>query len=78
MIVSHNRDVVHDDDDDGDLIHIGHAIMTFYSALIDLLGRCAPEIHVSVFPVSAALLNHYPQIGYISNKTVPELILRLL
>ncbi|KAM4598949.1 ryanodine receptor 2 [Fundulus diaphanus] len=37
-------DAVHDSDDD--LIHIGHAIMTFYSALIDLLGRCAPEMHL--------------------------------
>ncbi|XP_065815894.1 ryanodine receptor 2 [Labrus bergylta] len=37
-------DVVQDDDDD--LIHMGHAIMTFYSALIDLLGRCAPEMHL--------------------------------
>lgn len=48
MIVSRNRDVVQDNDDD--LIHMGHAIMTFYSALIDLLGRCAPEMHVSVSP----------------------------
>lgn len=46
MIVSCNRDVVQDGDDD--VIHMGHAIMTFYSALIDLLGRCAPEMHVSV------------------------------
>lgn len=45
VIVSCNRDVVQDNDDD--LIHMGHAIMTFYSALIDLLGRCAPEMHVS-------------------------------
>uniref|UniRef100_A0A671YWR5 Ryanodine receptor 2 n=1 Tax=Sparus aurata TaxID=8175 RepID=A0A671YWR5_SPAAU len=36
--------VVQDNDDD--LIHMGHAIMTFYSALIDLLGRCAPEMHL--------------------------------
>lgn len=36
-------------DSDDDRIHMGHAIMTFYSALIDLLGRCAPETHVSVF-----------------------------
>ncbi len=36
------------DDEDDDVIHMGHAIMTFYSALIDLLGRCAPETHVSV------------------------------
>lgn len=46
MIVPCNRDVVQDSDDD--VIHMGHAIMTFYSALIDLLGRCAPEMHVSV------------------------------
>ncbi|XP_075894426.1 ryanodine receptor 2 [Nelusetta ayraudi] len=31
---------------DDDLIHMGHAILTFYSALIDLLGRCAPEMHL--------------------------------
>ncbi|KAM7408499.1 hypothetical protein PAMA_002295 [Pampus argenteus] len=37
-------DLVQDNDDD--LIHMGHAIMTFYSALIDLLGRCAPEMHL--------------------------------
>lgn len=28
-------------------LHLGNAIMSFYSALIDLLGRCAPEMHVS-------------------------------
>ncbi|KAF3708096.1 Ryanodine receptor 2 [Channa argus] len=33
-------------DSDGDFVHMGHAIMTFYSALIDLLGRCAPEMHL--------------------------------
>lgn len=27
-------------------MHLGHAIMSFYAALIDLLGRCAPEMHV--------------------------------
>ncbi|XP_062257090.1 ryanodine receptor 2 [Platichthys flesus] len=37
-------DVVQDPDDD--LVHMGHAIMSFYSALIDLLGRCAPEMHL--------------------------------
>nr|XP_046257248.1 ryanodine receptor 2 isoform X2 [Scatophagus argus] len=37
-------DVVQNNNDD--LIHMGHAIMTFYSALIDLLGRCAPEMHL--------------------------------
>ncbi|XP_053730272.1 ryanodine receptor 2 [Synchiropus splendidus] len=35
------QDIIQDSDDD--LIHMGHAIMSFYSALIDLLGRCAPE-----------------------------------
>ncbi|KAI4887181.1 hypothetical protein NFI96_021277, partial [Prochilodus magdalenae] len=34
------------DDEDDDIIHMGHAVMTFYSALIDLLGRCAPEMHL--------------------------------
>ncbi|XP_078788602.1 ryanodine receptor 2 isoform X2 [Oryzias latipes] len=33
-------------DKDDDRIQMGHAIMTFYSALIDLLGRCAPETHL--------------------------------
>ncbi|XP_070398109.1 ryanodine receptor 2 isoform X1 [Nothobranchius furzeri] len=36
--------VVQENDDD--LVHMGHAIMTFYSALIDLLGCCAPEMHL--------------------------------
>lgn len=58
MIVSRNRDVVQDNDDD--LIHMGHAIMTFYSALIDLLGRCAPEMHVSDSP---AFSNHFASIS---------------
>ncbi|KAJ8013934.1 hypothetical protein DPEC_G00035000 [Dallia pectoralis] len=39
-----HRDILPDGDDD--IINISHAIMTFYSALIDLLGRCAPETHV--------------------------------
>lgn len=47
MIVSCNSDAVQDCN--SDLIHMGHAIMTFYSALIDLLGRCAPEMHVGIF-----------------------------
>lgn len=51
--VCSGRDVIQDNDDD--LIHMGHAIVTFYSALIDLLGRCAPEMHVSVFSMSAAV-----------------------
>lgn len=34
-------------EEEDDTIHMGNAIMTFYAALIDLLGRCAPEMHVS-------------------------------
>ena len=34
------------DEEEDDVIHMGNAIMTFYAALIDLLGRCAPEMHV--------------------------------
>lgn len=33
-------------EEEGEVIHMGNAIMSFYSALIDLLGRCAPEMHV--------------------------------
>lgn len=36
-------------EEEDDTIHMGNAIMTFYAALIDLLGRCAPEMHVSYF-----------------------------
>uniref|UniRef100_A0A8C4H5G0 Ryanodine receptor 3 n=1 Tax=Dicentrarchus labrax TaxID=13489 RepID=A0A8C4H5G0_DICLA len=32
--------------EEGEIIHMGNAIMSFYSALIDLLGRCAPEMHL--------------------------------
>ncbi|XP_012989669.2 ryanodine receptor 2 isoform X4 [Esox lucius] len=39
-----HRDILRDAEDD--IVHMGHAIMTFYSALIDLLGRCAPEMHL--------------------------------
>ncbi|XP_015230090.1 PREDICTED: ryanodine receptor 2-like [Cyprinodon variegatus] len=41
-----NRTMDAPNNNDDDLIHMGHAIMTFYSALIDLLGRCAPEMHL--------------------------------
>lgn len=39
---------------------MGNAIMSFYSALIDLLGRCAPEMHVrlSMATVTGATLLH--------------------
>lgn len=40
-----------DGDDEEEVVHMGNAIMSFYSALIDLLGRCAPELHVCLFEV---------------------------
>ena len=30
-------------EDDEDLVHIGFSVFSFYSALIGLLGKCAPE-----------------------------------
>ncbi|KAJ0060966.1 hypothetical protein NL108_003272, partial [Boleophthalmus pectinirostris] len=33
-------------EEEEEVIHMGNAIMSFYSALIDLLGRCAPEMHL--------------------------------
>ncbi|XP_072311661.1 ryanodine receptor 2 [Eucyclogobius newberryi] len=41
-----NRTLDMMEDEEDDTIHMGNAIMTFYSALIDLLGRCAPEMHL--------------------------------
>ncbi|XP_009293048.2 ryanodine receptor 3 isoform X1 [Danio rerio] len=33
-------------EDEEEVAHMGNSIMSFYSALIDLLGRCAPEMHL--------------------------------
>ncbi|XP_028858049.1 ryanodine receptor 3 isoform X2 [Denticeps clupeoides] len=33
-------------EEEEEVAHMGNAIMSFYSALIDLLGRCAPEMHL--------------------------------
>ncbi|KAM6961301.1 ryanodine receptor 3 [Aplochiton taeniatus] len=33
-------------EEEEEVVHMGNAIMSFYSALIDLLGRCAPEMHL--------------------------------
>ncbi|XP_013867545.1 ryanodine receptor 3 [Austrofundulus limnaeus] len=41
-----SSDLSCDDDDEEEVVHMGNAIMSFYSALIDLLGRCAPEMHL--------------------------------
>lgn len=43
-------------------VHLGNAIMSFYSALIDLLGRCAPEMHVSWTMLFRALNSLRPQV----------------
>ncbi|MED6255766.1 hypothetical protein GOODEAATRI_026116 [Goodea atripinnis] len=44
-----SSDLSADGDDEEEVVHMGNAIMSFYSALIDLLGRCAPEMHVCIF-----------------------------
>ncbi|XP_015229203.1 PREDICTED: ryanodine receptor 3 isoform X4 [Cyprinodon variegatus] len=41
-----SSDLSADRDDEEEVVHMGNAIMSFYSALIDLLGRCAPEMHL--------------------------------
>ncbi|KAJ8274943.1 hypothetical protein COCON_G00095680 [Conger conger] len=35
-----------EEEEEEEVVHTGNAIMSFYSALIDLLGRCAPEMHL--------------------------------
>ncbi|XP_017311642.1 ryanodine receptor 3 isoform X2 [Ictalurus punctatus] len=35
-----------DGEEEEEVAHMGNSIMSFYSALIDLLGRCAPEMHL--------------------------------
>uniref|UniRef100_G1KRA0 Ryanodine receptor 3 n=1 Tax=Anolis carolinensis TaxID=28377 RepID=G1KRA0_ANOCA len=43
----YKRDFSLDEDEEEEgVVHMGNAIMSFYSALIDLLGRCAPEMHL--------------------------------
>ncbi|XP_063040140.1 ryanodine receptor 3-like [Engraulis encrasicolus] len=41
-----SSDASTEDDEEEEVVHMGNAIMSFYSALIDLLGRCAPEMHL--------------------------------
>uniref|UniRef100_A0A8C0EZ38 Ryanodine receptor 2 n=1 Tax=Bubo bubo TaxID=30461 RepID=A0A8C0EZ38_BUBBB len=43
---SPNVTTIEMEEQEDDTIHMGNAIMTFYAALIDLLGRCAPEMHL--------------------------------
>uniref|UniRef100_A0A673IK53 Ryanodine receptor 3-like n=1 Tax=Sinocyclocheilus rhinocerous TaxID=307959 RepID=A0A673IK53_9TELE len=38
--------IVGEDEEEEEVAHMGNSIMSFYSALIDLLGRCAPEMHL--------------------------------
>ncbi len=57
LCVFHSNDIMEEEEEEDDTIHMGNAIMTFYAALIDLLGRCAPEMHVSVLGLSEWLKN---------------------
>uniref|UniRef100_A0A8C5ALD5 Ryanodine receptor 2 n=1 Tax=Gadus morhua TaxID=8049 RepID=A0A8C5ALD5_GADMO len=43
---SSRKSIFFSEDEEDDTIHMGNAVMTFYAALIDLLGRCAPEMHL--------------------------------
>lgn len=67
------------EEEEDDAIHMGNAIMTFYAALIDLLGRCAPEMHVSLFGgwraailIQSSVLEHH---GWQSSQQHPELVI---
>ncbi|KAI7804180.1 putative ryanodine receptor 3-like [Triplophysa rosa] len=42
----HTSDTSTEGEEEEEVVHMGNAIMSFYSALIDLLGRCAPEMHL--------------------------------
>jgi ryanodine receptor 1 len=37
------RKIYQQEDEEEEEIHLGYCILSFYSSLIDLLGRCAPE-----------------------------------
>lgn len=54
-----------DSEDEEEIVHMGNAIMSFYSALIDLLGRCAPEMHVSNRALRGQLAGLDPRALYI-------------
>ncbi|MBN3304979.1 RYR3 protein, partial [Amia calva] len=41
-----HRSASGEEEEEEEIVHMGNAIMSFYSALIDLLGRCAPEMHL--------------------------------
>ncbi|XP_067310941.1 ryanodine receptor 3 isoform X2 [Pseudorasbora parva] len=43
---AHASDGSTEGDEEEEVVHMGNAILSFYSALIDLLGRCAPEMHL--------------------------------
>ncbi|OWK09653.1 hypothetical protein Celaphus_00006404, partial [Cervus elaphus hippelaphus] len=54
----YKREVAEDDEDEEEIVHMGNAIMSFYSALIDLLGRCAPEMHLRACAQKCACCPH--------------------
>ncbi|KAF4101818.1 hypothetical protein G5714_016618 [Onychostoma macrolepis] len=43
---THASDTSTEGEEEEEVVHMGNAILSFYSALIDLLGRCAPEMHL--------------------------------
>ncbi|KAK2879234.1 hypothetical protein Q8A67_020025 [Cirrhinus molitorella] len=43
---AHASDASTEGEEEEEVVHMGNAILSFYSALIDLLGRCAPEMHL--------------------------------
>uniref|UniRef100_A0A803V2K3 Ryanodine receptor 3 n=1 Tax=Ficedula albicollis TaxID=59894 RepID=A0A803V2K3_FICAL len=43
---AYKREGDEEEEEEEETVHMGNAIMSFYSALIDLLGRCAPEMHL--------------------------------
>ena len=56
---------------------MGNAIMSFYSALIDLLGRCAPEMHVCLME-SVYFQFLFFLIGWFSLFSLPFCFLQLI
>jgi len=54
---------------------MGNAIMSFYSALIDLLGRCAPEMHVCLREIVIVFVVFLRQISpFFTSFSLPQLI----
>lgn len=57
-------------------VHLGNAIMSFYSALIDLLGRCAPEMHVSTTAFNT--IDFFPSSKFTTHYVVKKAVVVLI